>query len=668
MTSTFEVVTLDGLSLNDGTVFGMAEVNLPPPPALVEWARSADSDGSLLAREPPHDNAEGTIKLWVAQQATPDLMLAKVALITDKLQEAQRNPGGIDLVWTPHDSTLSVTGKVLFGEITDMPITFADGWIGNAPTVTMKLVRLPFWEGTEVVSAATVTSSLPVITLEVTGVTGDVPAKIRCIITDAATQNRRLVRVGLESRYYPTSSPPALLIDSANLVVSGYAGTAGTRTGAYTANGVVISPALPLQPTAVCGLGNLTHVGSFRVFARLYHSASSGQTGATFVRLSWQEGSGPLRSNQYTTPPVTSGFSDIDLGIVTIPEAVLGTQRWVGQIEAYATTGIGGNEIIEVDYVYLMPVAEGYGVARAPYSYQAGVVSKADNFAGTATTTALDTKSLQLGGAWATSGTATDFVAVDAPAATDHTVFRSTASDAGSGRFSLASTTVYAATEVSVRVYHTAYAESALIARYVDSSNYLRASILNGGALWVRTYIAGTPTTIASLAVTEPIGEWFTLRLIVFATGVGYFTLLGAAGNTLAALPFSSSLLLTGGTLDDGKVGFLDLNTGTARTRYYDDFYAGTPSAEPIACNASQSIEFREDDMLREDSTGTYWGPPPLPRAGLRGLPPAGTRTRKVRLAVVARRNDVVFGADDQIADSTIVTVNYTPMFLNAPR
>lgn len=863
MTSTFEGVTLDGLDLNDGAVFAAAEVNLPAPPALVEWVRSADSDGSLLAREPPHDNAEGTIKLWVAQQATSDLMLAKVAQITDKLQEAQRNPGGVDLVWTPHDSTLSVTGKVLFGEITEMPISLDAGWIGNAPTVTIKLIRLPFWEGSEIsdlvddystntianytltgsgtltvsggvlvpsstaakilthtslpylftqawvtakftigastasgtfgvnvryldasnyirvdvaaagassvlriakgdvgvetnlatasctITAATsywiraraegnvltaelftavptfqstptatctatlaganltkfgsgiagraglvmqpqatdwraddfwvqpnVTKSTePVVTLELANVAGDVAAKVRCVVTDGATQNRKLIRAALESRYYPTASAPALLIDSASLVVSGFSGSATTRTGAYSANGVVASIGLPTQAVAVCGLGNLSHVGTFRVFARVWTVATS--VGSVYCRLSWQEGSGPYRANQYVTPPAVNGFADISLGTITLPEKLLGTQRWTGQIEAYSST-LALADSIQVDYVYLLPIGEGYGEALAPYVYQPGTLSSIDDFEAAGTTGALDTDTAQVGGAWATSGSATDFVA-QALSTPGKAEVRTAVSEAGLGRVALLGTTVTSNVEVSVRCYRDAASpaagianvQSILFARYVDSSNYLRAYVAPGYRLIVQTVVAASFTTVTSLNVEgiDLTAIWHRLRLIVYSSGAGYFALLGDNGNALATATFSSPVLATGGALDDGKVGFGDYNgTATAITRYYDEFYSGIPPSESVACYAAQSIEFREDDMLREDSTGTYWGPPPEPRAGLRGLPPAGTRARKSRLAVVARRNDVTTATDDQITDSTAVQVIHTPRYLNAPR
>lgn len=860
-----ESVVLDGLELNDGTVFSVSELNLPPPPRLVEWVRSADSDGSLLSREPPADNREGVITLWVAQQASKDLALAKIAQITDKLTEAQRNPTGIALVWTPADSTLSVTARVLYGEITDLPIAWDSGWMNSAPIVHIKLTMAPFFEGTEIgdltddfstntianytadtgggtisvsggvlvpsstaekrlihtssayaptdswttakfltgasvasgtagviakrldasnylagqiaaagastrvnvvkvdagaattlvqsgtfalstatnywvrlrVESNTVTVELytalptftstptqtatialtggditkfgsgiagrngirlipqatdwraddfwvqpntarstePVVTLEVSNVLGDVPAKVRAIVTDGASQSRRLVRVGLESRYYPTSSPPALLIDSASLVTSGYGGTASTITGAYSANGTITSGDLFDQPTALCGLGDLSHVGTFRMFARVVPSYAFNYGDYVSVRLSWQEGSGPLRANSWVTPVQSDVFTDIDLGIVTIPERVLGTQRWTGQIELLATY-VDDSPFaaqLDLDYVYLMPAGEGYGEARAPYAYSPGTLTASHTLNGTPAAN-LGGTATDLGGNWTTAGVATDFVY----GATEGVQRTTTATETFSGRYGTLAT-VKTNTEVGADLKYSGtalvfpVAGLRLIARFVDASNFVFVEVnpsttLTSASFGIGVRLAGA-TVIAANSPAFIVPGWLTVRLVVFASGTAHGFLYQDTGTEIAHITTAHSSVATGGVLDDGKAGIMDYNPSTgACTRQYRNFYVATPPAEAIACNSAQSIEFREDDMLREDSTGTYWGPPPQPRAGLRGLPPAGTRLRKSRLAVVARRNDVVTSPDDQIADFTAIQVVHTPRYLYAPR
>lgn len=677
-----EALTLDDLELNDGTTYTLEAVDFPPPPRLVEWVRSVDSDGSLLSREPPTDNREITARVRVEPQSTMDLALAQISAITDKLEEAQRNPGGIDLVWTPADSTLSTTFKVLRGEITDMPVTVAGdgaGWFVRAPVVTIKLTCLPFGYGTEVVGTPT-SSTDPVVTVELTGVTGDVPALARVIVTDNASKDRRLVRAGLESRHYPTSSPPSLIVDSDSLTPAAGASST-TRTGAYdpgASGSSVIRLTLATQAAEVCSTGNLSHVGNFRAFARVMAYSPDPTASRAFVRLAWRDGDGPFRANAYATPPAmadvdhANNWAEVDLGVITIPERVLGLQRWAGRIEAYAT---GADLTLDVDYLYLIPCGEGYGEATASYTYEAGSPVARDDFAGRTAGDALTVASAPLGGAWSTSGATTDFTAADGPGATDETITRATTSDSSS-RLAIIGSTSWSSIEVGVGYRGSAEVGGSrhhgVIARYVDASNYLRLShqsTTNDKDVWLEKIISGAPTRLLEIGTAMPINTWLGLRLVVFASGHGIATWLDASGNTLDSREFADSDLASGGPLATGKVGIIDRNgSAIASTRYYRNFYAAAPPAEAIVCYSGQSIEFRHDGTLREDPTGTYWGHPPAARAGVPTIPCAGTRDRKTRIAVVARRNNTRVNPDDQIADSTTVQVNYIPRVLYVPR
>ena len=204
-----EALVLDGLAINDGVTFSLDGngLDMTPPPALEEWIKGADSDGALLAREPLHENRVIEAKIRVEPTATMNLALGKIAQIVDKLQEARRNERGLALTWVPANSTLpTITFRCLSGQVTGLPIVVNGddaGWLSNAPVITVKLTCLPFGEGTETLLAS-VTSSAPLITLELTGVAGDVRALARAVVTDAASIARRYIAIGLESRWYPT--------------------------------------------------------------------------------------------------------------------------------------------------------------------------------------------------------------------------------------------------------------------------------------------------------------------------------------------------------------------------------------------------------------------------------------------------------------------------------
>lgn len=675
-----ESLILDGLDLNDGTLLTLEELSLPAPRKKAEWITGADSDGAILARDPLFEPREITARVRVEQRATMNSALDAIAAISDKLEEAERHASGIPLVWSPAQSPRELTFYVLSGEITEMPIVVAGqdaGWFVIAPVMTVVLACRPFGYGAEVVGAP-VTSTEPIVTREITGVTGDIPAEGRIIVTDAATQARRLVRWGVWSRYYPTTAPPGLLLDSASLVTAGFAGAQATRAGAYGAGNNVIRGTLAGQPAAVCGTGNQPHVGTFRVFARVFTDAAASDQ--VFVRLAWQDGDGPLRANAYATPPAVGAFAEVNLGLVTATTAVLGTQRWSGRIEAYSTVA---ERIVDVDYLLLVPAGEGYGEARGVAVAQPGVIYARDSFTITTTGTGLAGRVAPLGGAWTTVGATTDFIAVDGPDAGEETVRRTTTADSASGRiavFGAAQTD----SEVRARVKFpaglgpggaesTEVVELGVVARYVDTANYFAASLRTVAylevSLQVTAVVAGVTTVINEIQLPGGTDRDATVKLIVYASGAFHASAL-VNDSTVGEVRGSRTELATGGALASGRAGVRDyaanLTTGVAR--HYDDVFASTPVAEPNALHSGRRLELRHDSAWREDAAGTYWGSPPAYRGARVFLPPAGVAGRKALVAVVARRNDTVTMADDQIADSTTVQVNYRPRFLHVPR
>ena len=226
-----EAFVLDGLALNDST-FGLVSAQLPVPRQRQEWIGAADSEAQKLVRAPLCENRKITLKLDVAQQASMDLAHDKILAVLDKLQKAGKYTDGIGLTWTPATGTRSVTFDVLAGEIVDLPIDWESGWLALAPSFTIELTCAPYWRGQEQLTG-TVAGSAVFVSMEAPNVTGDVPALGRLIITDTAGQLRRHVEWGLEGplTYNPATS---LLLDSDNLVTSGFAGAQTTvSVGAY---------------------------------------------------------------------------------------------------------------------------------------------------------------------------------------------------------------------------------------------------------------------------------------------------------------------------------------------------------------------------------------------------------------------------------------------------
>lgn len=670
----FESWILDGLALNDDT-FTLESINDPVPAKIAEWIKGADSNGAILSRPPLHENKVIEMRIRVVPQASKDAALAYIANVLDKLQECEQNENGLALVWSPANSTAdAITFRCLLGEITDLPKDLADsGWLlGNTPMFTIRLTCLPFGEGVEY-SAGTVTDTNPMQTLTITDVPGDVPALGRLVVTDAATQSRRWVCWGIESRWLNDSL--ALTLDSAGLPIGFFAAVAGTRSGAYNPFADpfnVVTATLRTQPQPICGLGNLSHVGAFRPHLRFYASATT-----MAVRLTWQALDGPLQSLSYRVP-VTVGWNLVDLGLVSIPTAPFGTQRWTGQIEAYSTAT--GGETLDIDILQLVP-AEKFGRASSPYAYTAGVLTSYDDFTGETAGTALGTMSAPSSGtpAWATSGVATDFLATDGPGL-EESVSRSTTVDASAVRRGILGSLTYTDVEVGVRFQWSALddsVESHVLARYVDSSNYLSLyawsdQALDGSTvtrLWMDVVVANVVVDQAAVDIPVSALSWYKLRVIAYASGRAIGTLSSDGGAVLQQLDVMSTALATGGALAGGKPGLADMGQGAAVTRYYNGFYRAIPAAEPTACYSGQSIEFRHDGTFRDDATGTYAGSPPQ-YIGPSGffVPPAGDADRASRIAVIARRNNIETLPDNNIADSTTAQLLVTPRFLAIPR
>jgi hypothetical protein len=667
---------LDCLSINDGTTFridGSQGVDLTPPRQRQEWIGAADSEWQALVRGALHENREIVIPLEVVPQATKNLALDKVGQIVDKLQSI-RPPSTIALVWTPHNSSRVVTFDVLAGEVSGLPLDlmFVDN---NLPRPTIRLVCKPYWRGTEV-TGSTASSSTPFVTQTVSYTTGDVPALGRLIVTDTASQPRRHVEWGLENQYYNAST--SYLIDSDDMTSSPtFSGASTSATGAYDPNASgnnALTLTLTPNITAIAGTSNLSHIGTFRVKARVGHGATIDPT--IQVRFAWQAADEPWTFNEWATMPTVGGsvWHELDLGSITVSPVLTGTQRWQGRVEARTTPS--GIATTRLDYLVLIPTGEGYGKARAVFpSTASGVLATYDGFTLNTAGTALNGEASDAGATWSTTGDATDFVSSDDFGI--ELVSRATTTGTN-GRFA---TLGSASTDTMVEVLigrsglpttNGDVVISGVKARYTNTTNYLRGVIRSERTLnkdlhylQIAQIVAGTQTTLASSAFSL-LDTWYRLRLVVYATGRVMLQAMTSSGSAVVgSVEASSSVLATAGTLASGTNGLWDLaaTTGTAVTRYYDDYLQATPMAEPIVIHSGRNMQIRHEDTIRQDSAGTYVGRPPSYR-GSRFLVPPGTS----RVMVKAKRNDVDVDQDANVTDATQIQIAYTPRGLAVPR
>jgi hypothetical protein len=526
-------------------------------------------------------------------------------------------------------------------------------------------------------------SSSPLVTGEVVNFTGDVPALGIIIVTDGANWSRRHVEWGLEASSTYNSST-SLLIDSDDMVVSGFSGAQATTTGAYDPNAsgnnsILVSPLVASATTALGGTGNLSHVGVFRLKARVQSGSLSNK-----FRVSWRAADGPMNHNNWVLPVSLTGWQELDLDTITIPAVVAGQQRWTGQLEVQGAATTPGTAVS--DYLLLIPQTGGYGKARAVAGADTGVVAQADSFVQTAG--ALNGKTLSNGGqAWVTSGGATEFQVTGTGAVT-----RKAFDTNWGGRYAIAGTTNY--TDCSVHIEGSGFSDYAtespfsednrvfaVMIRWVDANNWfaVASSKQSSPTVNVNGYraikrVGGTISVVQTADILHygqsavPGGVAETLDISAYSDGTFAGTLQifhSSVGDRTYTFAGQDSDLATGGPLASGKTGFYTEETlGSTQTDTYtfDNFYVISLPVKPPAMYGGRSIQFRYDDTLREDSSGTYYGQPPSYR-GRRCLIPTGIN----RAVVKARRNDVETTVDDAVTDTTMVQVLLAPRGLVIP-
>lgn len=537
------------------------------------------------------------------------------------------------------------------------------GGVGLRVTPQANDYRYDEWR----VEALALRSTEPLFSFEVPRVAGHVDAFADLTLTDLAAQNRQHVEVGLEdgSTYDPAQSLPTL-IDSDQLVTSGFGGSQTTRTGAFdplASGNSVVRMTLSNAPLAVCSTGDQSHVGTYKVKARVWGAG----TGPIYVRAAWRDGSGPWARNKWATVPALGAFTEVDLDYVTLTKAPSGgTQKWECRIESYSvTTG----DTIDVDYIEVLGASRlaKSRAASADQTAAPAALYAADEFDQTAGN--LDApKTARLGGNW---GVANRTAANGYQVTGSGSLVRTAGSDGGittpysSGSFafvgpSLSALAVQADCSFSglggLNVFW-----YGIIARYTNTSNYVLLALnptqsagLSKLVLYARS--GGVATLIDQSTSTLWSGANLVYRLGLALTPSGEYTI---SINGVPILRGASPLLGTS-SVPAGQSGLYNYNSSTGSTTTYDNFLTWAPEQD-YAIYASRHTRFRESDVIRQDPGGTIYGPAPAPTGARLRLPPAGRASRVSRLAVKARRNDVDRSFDDQISDGLQTSLKLTP-------
>src|SRR4051812_14907742 len=161
-----EDLIFDGLDLGQGEGGSIRLKSFVPPlfKKKQEWVEGTDSDGAILTRDPLVSNGQAQITVTVYGVSRDDAETT-IGTIIDKIEEADRTPAGLPLIWIPSGSTPNLTFYVLSCEVTELPVDWESGYMAYSPTVSFTLDCAPYGYGDAVTYTGVATAG-PLVTLD----------------------------------------------------------------------------------------------------------------------------------------------------------------------------------------------------------------------------------------------------------------------------------------------------------------------------------------------------------------------------------------------------------------------------------------------------------------------------------------------------------------------
>jgi hypothetical protein len=658
----FDPVSEDAANANlllAPTDYYVLEFNAPMPQPDVLYASSVDTEGENPASTRPRNRTVTMAVDVFGREALSALEFKVAKLIREKGTLLYTLPGGEEIIF-----------DVLSVDSFEFPHNH--NWdVQEVANVTLGMTCKPLGRGPEVDLGDNTETTLPWLVFTEADVPGTWPALGRLVIDNDASADQWWVVWGIQSRYYSSSASAALAWQAESLTAMG--GSA-TNTGPSGASGSSVMRNTALSTTyqailstqATGGGAHMSHVGSFRVYARV--QAPTTNSGTVSVAFEWGEGDF-RRFTQNTTSALSPSWEGtwrlVDLGLVTLTRTVSGTQRWEGRIVAKSTTP---GDDIDVDCLLFVPVDEGSGEASAVQRLASTSAFSARDEFDLHSAGALAGKTAPTGGVWAehsisgaTAFQATGTVARINPSGTN----------ARSVRLPVSLGDSFIQADVSFDSLTTSSGPSGLrlglLLRYVDSSNYAAAVWWDEVTFTIFKVIGGSLSVVADTpSGTLSANTSYTMRAVMLGAQVLFYV--GPAGSDLSSpvVIGSDSVFATGGTLATGAPGIYDfISGGGTTTRDYNNFSAASASAD-AAIYASQSLEVRHNRADREDSGGTIWQTPTRYTGDYLLVPPAGAEGRTSRLIVKASRG-IPGEFPDAGVDDISARLYVTPRYLAVP-
>lgn len=596
-----------------------------------------------------------------------------------------------------------------FGDIVNATATFPDTWTGENRNFESEgqlvLECLPDFYGEELTKTINGGSAGANGFLNdvMTGIKGSYPARCRILVGEASGQNQRGLAYGIRGRNYSNAATAKLVYEAEALGTLNQS-TIQTIAGASPgSNNVIQSNILPnadfspIMSTDISGSTKMTHVGTYRLMARVRTPATLVSTDYAMPYLRFVYSQGDL-VNYTTNDPVQIPGGDswylVDLGEVRLTKPQPGAQRWQGVIQGKDISPVGS--VVYIDKIFLRPMDEASALLKEspskvitpagfsvndPFNQTAGVlVGKTAVPAGTYAALiagGTDFSTTGSGKARRTAGGVTNGVLrLDGIAAGLSDVQAHVEVDCASG-------------PVSASGSATSAAEAGLVVRGVNSTDYMYAKFV-----FPPTNSTGVGTIGTVSNVTYEIGMVIAGSTYVLHTGTldyifstkiceidmtvyqdGSYTVMMDtncnAGNYGPSITKTGQRaeLAQGGALASGGVYMLDRNAGagnstTAWIRDWDNFRIAT-TVTTAALFYAQQTSLQTDGCWRRSADGAGWGAI-VPYGDLPRLPVAGKENRSTEILLMNSRGDFDTIPDSGL-DAVACTVYYRPCWSSVP-
>ena len=560
-------------------------------------------------------------------------------------------------------------GPATYADIIDAVLTLPDVWGETGaiePSVNLVLEVSPDFYGDEIaLDLATVSNGVLTGPLKLSGsnalVQGDHMGRASIIVTDTTGNDQSSLIWAFRQTYYDSSATAQLMYEAENLnpVSPAATATVGGRSGVL--HQALATQWVPIVSTDVGGTAPMTHLGSYRVRARVLTTSPSN----VWLRLVWGVGAAiGITSNDLVLIPGQNNFYIVDLGEIRVDFPPIGTLRWEGQIQGQ---GQNGGESAFIDQIYLQPLddAAGYGTASRSVASLSSPVNR-DFFNQTGLGGNLDGKApdLPTTGTWSEPTLGAGDFQVDT---VNHYVRRAVADSAPHYAVVGSSMTD---TDVSADIAFSDFIGgqyAGVIARYGSTSAWFAAQIYcqsTHGTMFVLLMKskAGTVTTVSSVVVpTLPKYPTYAhLELSISAGGTARVYLNGLAAGQIN----DSDLAGFPGALTAGTTGLFEYAAVSGATRYYDNFLVYPTAPNDAVVFAHSSASLRYDGMYRADTTNTYFGPIANVVGDLPRIPPSGVENRPVELFLMLSRGDLGQQPDLSLGSFT-AQVRYRPVHIH---